>query len=108
MLALNPQTNQTLILSVFIYLIHFQIPCTSHCILISYIYVVENITLPEFILPIQYLQSCYKTSNRNMILCYIVKTYKGVKGNVMRTNVYHKYIKDLKLNITIDLDGFIY
>ena len=26
----------------------------------------------------------------------------------MRTNVYHKYIKDLKLNITIDLDGFIY
>ena len=32
----------------------------------------------------------------------------GVKGNVVRTNVYHKYIKDLKLNITIDLDGFIY
>ena len=31
-----------------------------------------------------------------------------VKGNVVRTNVYHKYIKDLKLNITIDLDGFIY
>ena len=32
----------------------------------------------------------------------------AVKGNVVRTNVYHKYIKDLKLNITIDLDGFIY
>ena len=32
----------------------------------------------------------------------------SVKGNVVRTNVYHKYIKDLKLNITIDLDGFIY
>ena len=31
-----------------------------------------------------------------------------VKGNIVRTNVYHKYIKDLKLNITIDLDGFIY
>ena len=31
-----------------------------------------------------------------------------VKGNVVRTNIYHKYIKDLKLNITIDLDGFIY
>ena len=31
-----------------------------------------------------------------------------VKGNVVRTNVYHKYIKDLKLNITINLDGFIY
>ena len=31
-----------------------------------------------------------------------------VKGNVVRTNVYHKYIKDLKLNIIIDLDGFIY
>ena len=31
-----------------------------------------------------------------------------IKGNVVRTNVYHKYIKDLKLNITIDLDGFIY
>ena len=31
-----------------------------------------------------------------------------VKGNVVRTNVNHKYIKDLKLNITIDLDGFIY
>ena len=33
---------------------------------------------------------------------------ENVKGNVVRTNVYHKYIKDLKLNITIDLDGFIY
>ena len=32
----------------------------------------------------------------------------AVKSNVVRTNVYHKYIKDLKLNITIDLDGFIY
>ena len=32
----------------------------------------------------------------------------AVKGNVVRTNIYHKYIKDLKLNITIDLDGFIY
>ena len=32
----------------------------------------------------------------------------SIKGNVVRTNVYHKYIKDLKLNITIDLDGFIY
>ena len=31
-----------------------------------------------------------------------------IKGNVVKTNVYHKYIKDLKLNITIDLDGFIY
>ena len=31
-----------------------------------------------------------------------------VKGNVVRTNVYHKYIKDLKLSITIDFDGFIY
>ena len=31
-----------------------------------------------------------------------------VKGNVVKTNVYHKYIKDLKLNITIDLDGFVY
>ena len=31
-----------------------------------------------------------------------------VKGNIVRTNVYHKYIKDLKLNIIIDLDGFIY
>ena len=31
-----------------------------------------------------------------------------IKGNIVRTNVYHKYIKDLKLNITIDLDGFIY
>ena len=30
------------------------------------------------------------------------------KGYVVRTNVYHKYIKDLKLHITIDLDGFIY
>ena len=29
-------------------------------------------------------------------------------GNVVRTNIYHKYIKDLKLNITIDLDGYIY
>ena len=34
--------------------------------------------------------------------------YISVKGNVVRTNVYHKYIKDLKLNITIDFDGFIY
>ena len=34
--------------------------------------------------------------------------YVSVKDNVVRTNVYHKYIKDLKLNITIDLDGFIY
>ena len=31
-----------------------------------------------------------------------------VKGNVVRTKVYHKYIKDLKLNIIIDLDRFIY
>ena len=31
-----------------------------------------------------------------------------VKDNIVRTNVYHKYIKDLKLNITIDLDRFIY
>ena len=31
-----------------------------------------------------------------------------VKGTVVRSNVYHKYIKDLKLNITIDVDGFIY
>ena len=31
-----------------------------------------------------------------------------IKGNIVRTNVYHKYIKDLKLNITIGLDGFIY
>ena len=37
--------------------------------------------------------------------CYV---YDTVKGNVVRINVYHKYIKDLKLNITIDLDGFIY
>ena len=34
--------------------------------------------------------------------------YHLVKSNVVRTNVYHKYIKDLKLNNTIDLDGFIY
>ena len=33
---------------------------------------------------------------------------EAIKGNVVRINVYHKYIKDLKLNITIDLDGFIY
>ena len=33
---------------------------------------------------------------------------RDVNGNIVRINVYHKYIKDLKLNITIDLDGFIY
>ena len=52
----------------------------------------------------------------NQLFSYLVTTNKkaypliknNVKGNVVRTNVYHKYIKDLKFNITIDLDGFIY
>ena len=43
-------------------------------------------------------------ANQMEVICTVVT----VKGNVVRTNVYHKYIKDLKLNITIDLDGFIY
>ena len=47
------------------------------------------------------------------VRCLVNKSFKMngnkiVKGNVVRTNVYHKYIKDLKLNITIDLDRFIY
>ena len=50
-----------------------------------------------------------KTVNLRMqILYYRLQTLRPIKGNVVRTNVYHKYIKDLKLNITIDLDGFIY
>ena len=40
--------------------------------------------------------------------CILDLNNRCVKGNIVRTNVYHKYIKDLKLNITIDLDGFIY
>ena len=43
-----------------------------------------------------------------VVKVYIKDCKHAVKGNVVRTNVYHKYIKDLKLNITIDLDGFIY
>ena len=86
-LALNPQASQTLILFVFIYLIHFQIPYTSHCILISYIYVVENITLLEFTLSTQYLQSCYKTSNRNVTLCYIVRTIEYRFGKLTMTKL---------------------
>ena len=42
-----------------------------------------------------------------VFVLYILRS-PNVKGNIVRTNVYHKYIKDLKLNITIDLDGFIY
>ena len=42
------------------------------------------------------------------LLLLLVENQSLVKGNVVRTNVYHKYIKDFKLNITIDLDGFIY
>ena len=38
----------------------------------------------------------------------IVLQYPIVRGNVVRSNVYHKYTKDFKLNIIIDLDGFIY
>ena len=44
----------------------------------------------------------------NLIKIQKLESRLFVKGNVVRTNVYHKYIKDLKLNITIDLDGFIY
>ena len=47
------------------------------------------------------------TTCENYLLYFVLLSF-GVKGNVVRTNVYHKYIKDLKLNITIDFDGFIY
>ena len=49
--------------------------------------------------------NCFNSDGRTWCR---VNDQKSVKGNVVRINVYHKYIKDLKLNITIDLDGFIY
>ena len=50
----------------------------------------------------------FTSKKENKDLFWVLIHKASVKGNVVRTNVYHKYIKDLKLNITIDLDGFIY
>ena len=88
-LTSNPQASRTLILSICIYLSHFQLPRTSHCILISYIYVAENITLSELTLSTLYLQSCYKTTNSIVTLRYTVRTteYKFGKLTMIKLDL---------------------
>ena len=73
-LTSKSQASRTFILSVFIYLIHFQLPRTFHCILISYIHIAEITTLSKLTLSTLYLQSFYKTRNSNVTMCYSIST----------------------------------
>ena len=81
-LTSKSQANRTLILSVFIYLIRFQLPRTFHYILISYIHVAEITTLSELTLSTLYLQSCYKTRNSNVTLYYSISTTEYRSGKL--------------------------